>query len=126
MIQENSTTTAALGETLSLVHSIKNTGARGIQVYCSITVTGQDLDQFAIKVKASDDDTAQTLFNAAADFTSPTGDLIGTSGDLTALAVGTGWFKMNVDGYQTIEVWAASGNVAGSGIVVRSSMSTQV
>ena len=115
-------TTSTIGETLTLAHSMPYGGYHATSAYVSIEVTSNALDQFVIKAKASDQDTAQTLYSSAGDYTSPAGDLIGTSGDLTVLAVGNGFFRMNIEAYHSIEVWVASGNAAGSGVTVISSV----
>lgn len=125
-IQTRETETAALGETLTLVHTMAMKDIDAKDAYVSLEVTDNALDQFAIIVKASADDTGQTLYDTASDFTNPLGDLIGSSGDLTTQAVGNGFFRMNVEAYHTIEVWAASGNAAGSGITVRESTQTTI
>jgi hypothetical protein len=115
-------TTSTIGETLTLAHSMPYGGYHATSAYVSIEVASNALDQFVIKAKASDQDTAQTLYSSAGDYTSPAGDLIGTSGDLTVLAVGNGFFRMNIEAYHSVEVWVASGNAAGSGVTVISSV----
>jgi hypothetical protein len=115
-------TSSTIGETLTLAHTMAYSGYHATQAYVSIEVATNALDQFVIKAKASDQDTAQTLYSSAGDYTSPAGDLIGTSGDLTVLAVGNGFFRMNIEAYHSIEVWVASGNAAGSGVTVISSV----
>lgn len=66
-------------------------------------------DQFEIAGNVVRDGTFEILFNAAVDFTSPAGIMIGASGDLTALANGAqGWFLLYPKGFYSIRVRAAS------------------
>lgn len=82
-----------------------------------IAVTTNPLDQFEIRGKVSGG-SEQTLFSSSGDYTNPAGILIGTSGDLTSLAVGTGWFIIE-PAVQNVVLYAASSNVAGSGVTIR-------
>lgn len=84
------------------------------QIMVQVVVSGQALDAFLIQARPTLDAALSTLYSAAADFTAPKGLLIGASGDLTAQAVGTGWFIMDVTGLAEVAVLASSGNVAGS------------
>jgi len=89
------------------------------QVGVHIAVTGQALDAFIIQGRWHDDASYETLFSAAADFTSPTGILVGASGDLTTLAAGaTGWFSMDLKGLYEIKLLASSGHADGSTVSV--------
>jgi len=83
----------------------------------SLTVADNALDQFAIKVKNHGSAPQITLYSAAGDFTGPAGLILEASGDLTAQAVGSGLFVMDVAGLDHVEVLAASGNVAGSNVL---------
>ncbi len=86
---------------------------RGLdRITVQLTVAMEALTGFAIKGKTTDDAAADTLYSAAGDFTSPRGLLVGASGDLTTLAVGTGWFVMDVTGYEEIVMTATSGGTA--------------
>lgn len=111
-------TSATVSTSLDFVANIpvEDRETLGIEV----TVTTAALDQFAILGKLSDAGTYQTLFSTSADFTSPTGLLVGTSGDLTAQAVGTGWFIMDCDGLSSVQIKAASGTTT-SGIAIKGS-----
>lgn len=93
--------------------TINTTGVKRIFVKCS--VVGQNLDAFIIAGKSAADTTFSTFYSVSGDYTSPTGILIGTSGDLTTQAAGTsGWFILDASGIDQIRVSASSGNVAGS------------
>ena len=85
-----------------------------------IAVTTAALDQFAILGQFHPGGTFQTLFSTSADFTSPTGLLVGASGDLTAQAVGSGFFIMDCDGLSAVQIKAASGTTT-SGVALKGS-----
>lgn len=79
-----------------------------------IAVTTNALDAFIIQGKMSPNTAYQTLYNAAADFTSPFGAVIDASGDLTTLAAaGSGWVLLNVLGFYSIKVQASCASGAG-------------
>lgn len=82
------------------------------RIFFSMVVASNALDAFAIQAKPHPDSPAYiTLYSQAGDFTSPTGLIVATSGDLTAQAVGTGWFFMDVFGINMLRI-QASGNGA--------------
>jgi len=94
-----------------------------VRIAIHITVATNALAAFAIKGLVSEADTTYvTLKSTAGQFTSPSGILIDTSGDLTAQAVGEGWFVLNVAGFAKIKIFAnsagASSTIAlkGSGV----------
>jgi len=84
-----------------------------------VIVSDNALDQFAVQGKFKQDGEYQTLFEIPGDFTSPTGLLVGASGDLTTQAVGTGWMIMDCDGLYSVKLQAASGS--DSGVTVKGS-----
>jgi len=66
-------------------------------------------DQFVISAQFIKDGAFETLYSAAGDYTTPAGLLIGTSGDLTAIANGaTGWFVLYPKGLFGLRIAAAS------------------
>lgn len=84
-------------------------------LFVVLTVTGAALTGFTIAARPTPSQLASvTLYSTAADYTSPTGLLVGTSGDLTTQAVGTGWFIMDVSSTYNVELYAQS---AGSAIL---------
>ena len=88
----------------------------------SIAVTGQDLDTFVVQGRMHQDDSYQTLYSAAGSYTTPTGLIVGASGDLTTLAAAAnGWLLLNVLPLYSVKFLASSGNVAGSTVTVRQS-----
>ena len=88
--------------------------ATATQLFVVLTVAVASLTNFTIAARPTQtySNTAVTLYSTSADFTSPTGLLIGCSGDLTTQAAGTGWFIMDVRGMYQVELYATSGGTA--------------
>ena len=64
---------------------------------------------FSILISA-DGTTYSTAYNTSGDFTTPSGILVGTSGDLTILGAAThGWFILDVTGVNSIQIKAQAG-----------------
>jgi len=79
------------------------------RIFVQFSVATNALDAFAISAKAHPLATAATLYSTAGSFTSPTGLLLGASGDLTAVAAGSsGWFVMDVHGLHEVSVTASA------------------
>jgi len=86
---------------------IDTAGLSRIGFYFSVAT--QNLDAFIIAAKFGEGGSYSTLYSAAGDFTSPSGLLVGTSGDLTTVAASSsGWFIMDVSGVQGIRVQASA------------------
>lgn len=81
------------------------------RIFVQLDVTDNALDAFLIRSRCSKDATTTTLYSTSGAFTSPAGLLVGASGDLTAQAVGSGWFIMDVRGLWDVTI-QASGNGA--------------
>jgi hypothetical protein len=97
------------------VQDIFTLDVEGLSRICvRLNVATNALAAFQIKAFFSSEDNSVTLFSTAADFLSPRGLLIGASGDLTTLAVGSGWFIMDVTGISKVVLSANSGNAGGS------------
>jgi hypothetical protein len=109
-VQQLSTAVPQAGQTNVL--AINVTGISRIMVHC--VVTGFALDEFQILGQPLLAPAQTILYSTTADYTSPKGVLIGTSGDLSLQAVGTGWFVMDTVGIDLVLVKASSVNVAGS------------
>jgi hypothetical protein len=76
-----------------------------------ITETGgaQALDAFEVQAKIHAASSYVTLYSTSTDFTSPKGVLVGTSGDLTALAASeTGWLVMDTEGFISVRLQASA------------------
>lgn len=86
-----------------------------IRMLFQVVAGAQAFDAFEIQAKANRNAAYVTLYSLAGDYTSPSGLLVGASGDLTALAAtATGWFLMETRGLYAVRVQASCANVAGS------------
>lgn len=89
------------------------------RICCRLTVAVNALAAFAIQGLFNNaDNTWYTLRSTAGQFTSPTGILVDTSGDLTSQAVGTGWFIMDCAGLTKLKLQANSSAAGGSTIAI--------
>lgn len=104
---------SALMNLKNLAVSVAGTGSTTImdvitlglnRLYVHIDVTVHALDAFAILGQGHPDAGFDTLYNTTAGFTNPVGILVGCSGDLTAQAVGSGWFILDVTGLNAVKV----------------------
>lgn len=93
--------------------------ANHIERLCvEIGVATQALDAFSIQVRMHSDGSFITLYSASGHFTSPSGLLIGASGDLTGLAAGaTGWFILDTLGLDAVRL-VASGAVNNAAVTL--------
>ena len=99
------------GADIALATDLDVAGLSRVMVH--IAVAANDLDQF--EIHGSVDGTVfETLFSSAGDYTSPTGIMIGTSGDLTGItATNTGWYLMDVSGINSLRhILSAAGGAA--------------
>lgn len=79
------------------------------RIYVQIAPTTNGFDAFAIQIAPHVAGAYVTIASAAGDYTSPTGLLVGTSGDLTTLAAAaTGWFIMDTRGLARVKVTASA------------------
>ena len=82
---------------------------RGVErIYVQVTPTTNGFDAFTIAIKPQANGAYSTIASVAADYTSPSGLLVGASGDLTTLAAATtGWFILDVRGIFMVRVQAS-------------------
>lgn len=77
------------------------------RILCQVTPGGQAFNAFSIEGKAHPDATYTVLYNAG--FATPTGILLGTSGNLAALAANTpGYFLLDCKGINALRIQAKS------------------
>lgn len=89
----------------------------------TVVVATNTLDAFQINFKFHADDTFHTVYDAAGEFTAPTGVLVGTSTDLTVAAAGSHWFILDTGGVYEVQIKASSAGAAGSGVTIRGTLS---
>lgn len=89
------------------------------RIFINFTVADYALDQFAVAVRSNPEASYDVLFSSSADYVTPTGILVGTSGDLTIVAAGSsGWLIMDTDSIESVRIQAASSNALGSTVSV--------
>jgi len=89
------------------------------RIAVKLTVGTNALAAFVIQAKFRADDTAwTTLRSTTAQYTAPNGILVETSGDLSLLAVGTGYFIMDVAGIARLKLQANSSAAGGSTLAI--------
>ena len=87
------------------------------RIYVQIQPTVQALDAFIVAIMPHSSGAFSTIASVAADYTSPSGLMVGASGDLTILAAAaTGWFILDTKGLARVRI-QASANVAGAATV---------
>lgn len=102
---DGATTVAAAGTTTLATYDVQGHSRLSVE----ISVATQALDAFAITGRTHASASYQTLYNTAGQFLTPTGILVGTSGDLTTIAAGsTGWFLLDVSGLESIRITASA------------------
>jgi len=75
--------------------------------------------EFEIHYKYSLDGEYIQRASAALDFTTPNSPILDASGSfLTAIVSNNHWLKLDVSGIYAVQLWAASGNAAGSEIIL--------
>ena len=104
----------AIPEALTTALELEDIGDT-VRMGFEVLTGAQAFDQFSIDIKFHHDGAYQAVYNAAGDFTTPAGLLVGASGDLVALAAATaGWFIMETRGLYAVRIRAACANVAGT------------
>ena len=114
--------TLAEGVTVEVLAALTELGVYNVsdmeQISFHVLNADVTYDQFVISGRFINEGTWEVLFNTAADFTTPAGLLIGTSGDLTTIAnTATGWFIMDTASLFEIKVEAASSGGASTSTV---------
>lgn len=96
---------AATGNTTVLDVDVRDLERIMIQV----SPTVQALDAFIVSIQPHTGGAYSTIASAAADYTAPSGLIVGASGDLTALAAAaTGWIIVDVRGLSRLRVQASA------------------
>lgn len=82
------------------------------RAFVHLTVATAALTGFVIQGRVTNSDAWFDIISAGANFTTPKAPLIGASGDITALGVGSGWFVIGTRGLESIRLKATSGGTA--------------
>jgi hypothetical protein len=98
-------TSATLDQALTSVMNVQTRNYK--RLFCLVTASAQAFDQFQIDAKPHAANTVYATIAGPATsghFTSPKRPLLGASGDLSALSGATGWFYMDVEGIDTVDI----------------------
>ena len=88
------------------------------RLFCRVTASVVAFDQFEVHAKPHAASTAYaTIASASGDFTSPTSPMLGASGNLTAISGATGWFYMDVEGIDVVDIQLAFASDNGTWVI---------
>ena len=105
LAQNKAVSVAVVGTTELLNLPVAGIEELGIE----FSVTVNNFDAFEVHGKIHPDGDYRVLYNVAGDYTSPTGLIIGTSGDLTAqAATTTGWILLDVSPLYGLKIVASA------------------
>lgn len=111
MYRSNDIATAVVPAVSTLIGTLHTNGAK--RLFVELVNTVAPLTGFAIKARPTAGAAYVTLYDTAGDFLVPRGVLVGASGDLTTLAAAaTGWFIMDTEGMESVQIYATSGGTA--------------
>ena len=106
MVYHSETATRATDDE-ALVEAVTVQTRNYKRLFCLVTASVQAFDQFQIDAKPH---TANTVYATiagpatAGHFTSPKRPLLGASGNLAALSGATGWFYMDLEGIDEVDI----------------------
>jgi len=106
MVYHSETATRATDDE-TLVEAVTVQTRNYKRLFCLVTASAQAFDQFQIDAKPH---TANTVYATIAGpatsghFTSPKRPLLGASGNLSALSGATGWFYMDLEGIDEVDI----------------------
>ena len=90
------------------------------KLFCLVTASVQVFDQFQIDAKPHAANSVYATIagpTTSGDFTSPTSPLLGASGNLAALSGATGWFYMDVEGIDVVDIKLAFASDNGTYVI---------
>ena len=90
------------------------------RIFCLVTASVVAFDQFQIDVKPHNANTVYATIAGPATgshFTTPKRPLLGASGDLSALSGATGWFYMDVEGIDEVDIKLAFASDNGTYVI---------
>jgi len=97
--------TASLTASESIVANIDVTHVERVSV--EVSVSGDPLNSFSLHGRFHPAGSYRELYASAEDYTSPSGLLIGTSGDLSSLG-GIGWFILDTRALDVLQIKSSS------------------
>jgi|TARA_Y100001949_G_C15953500_1_gene315888 hypothetical protein len=111
-------TSATLDQVLTSVMNVQTRNYK--RLFCLVTASVQAFDQFQIDAKPHAPNSVYATIagpTTSGDFTSPTSPLLGASGNLAALSGATGWFYMDVEGIDVVDIKLAFGADNGTYVI---------
>ena len=111
-------TSATLDQVLTSVMNVQTRNYK--RLFCRVTASVVAFDQFQIDAKPHAPNSVYATIagpTTAGDFTSPTSPLLGASGNLAALSGATGWFYMDVEGIDVVDIKLAFGADNGTYVI---------
>ncbi len=107
--------------------TITNSGAteicrfavNGRRIGAEVLVATNTLAAFEIHAQFHPNGAFISLFSTSGHYTSPSGVLVGASGDLTGQVAGSGFFLMDVDGISQLLIKANSASAGGSTVTIK-------
>ncbi len=116
-LETDSVTVTGLGETITAVASFSTEGIDRIGI--QMKVISNLLDQFEIHVKYGKDGDYINLGLVNADFTTPNHPVVKSNiTSLINIPVGEATCELDVSSYYAVQLWAASGSVSGSDLII--------
>lgn len=120
-----------LSRSVQIIDSDVNEGVKPVAAFLTedsdtlsiqMEVLTNALDQFEIHYKYSEEGEYINMGVIATDYTTPAYPVLAASGSFLTAAVGNGHYvKLDVSGIYAVQLWAASGNAAGSEIIFNGS-----
>ena len=113
----SATATAELdNQTLTSVVEVQTRNYK--RLFCLVTASAQAFDQFVVYAKPHSATTVYaTIASTSGNFTSPIRPMLGASGNLTALDGATGWFYMDVEAIDEVDIKLAFASANGTYVI---------
>ena len=111
-------TSATLDQVLTSVMNVQTRNYK--RLFCLVTASVVAFDQFQIDAKPHAPNSVYATIagpTTSGDFTSPPSPLLGASGNLAALSGATGWFYMDVEGIDVVDIKLAFGADNGTYVI---------
>ena len=110
------TTSATLDEVLTSVMKVQTRNYK--RLFCLVTASVVAFDQFVVYAKPHAANTVYaTIASTSGGFTSPIRPMLGASGNLTALDGATGWFYMDVEAIDEVDIKLAFAAANGTYVI---------
>ena len=117
MVYHSETATRATDDEV-LVEAVTVQTRNYKRLFCLVTASVVAFDQFVVYAKPHAANTVYaTIASTSGGFTSPIRPMLGASGNLTALDGATGWFYMDVEGIDEVDIKLAFASDNGTYVI---------